>query len=171
MTEFYYSKLIRDGLIHCDVFMHEGRVAGFCAYTDFPFSFMAEGIRRHRLSLTAILSVSIAADPSRLAVLFGARTLSHKRKLRKDSREKGECLSLGVVPEFANIRDPQSGIRISHALFRKALDHFIQARFKEILLVIEKSNRHAFAFYEGYGALPQESDYVADHCRLMSVAL
>lgn len=171
MTRFYYSTLVRDGLVRCDLFSHEGRYVGFSAYTDVPLTFMERGLKRHTWRLLWVLAISLLAKPSRLGILLGTARLSGKRKIHEDDGRVGECLSLGVLPEYGTVKDERTGLRISHQLFNRVKDYFKGKGFREILLVIDKQNRHALTFYYGYGAVLKPADYVPAHCCLMSVEL
>lgn len=171
MSEFYYRKLVQDGLIQCDLYCHQDRMVGLSAYTPYPYTFMERGRKRHFFYLALIAVWSVLSNPSRLGVLWEVLRQTHGRGCLVEDGSTGEYLTLGALPDAADLIDAASGLRAPHALLARAVDFFRKRGYHEILLVIKKTNFLAFRFYERYGAVEKRSSHVPASCRLMSLAL
>lgn len=152
MTRFYYYKLIKDGLIICDLYKCNGRFVGLLSYTKYPFSFMRKGLRRHFSYLACILAICLMARPWRIKVLLDTLTVSSRRSSR-DEKETVEFLSFGVLKPYRHIIDDESGLRIADLLFLNGVDFFKKEGCKRLMLSIikKKDNDGIFAFYKFYG--------------------
>lgn len=152
MEKFYYRKLVEDGLIHCDLYVHEGTPAGFIAYTEIPSRFMSEGLRHHWLYLAGVMARSIFRHPQRVGAVLKALTIMGSRTRKKGTSREGEMLSLGVLPEFRNpefIR--RTGKRIPSALFEHARTYFRNQGVVDIYLLVEAENKPALMLYRAMG--------------------
>ena len=157
MTRFYYSRLVRDGLIACDFYVHQGEYAGFIVYTDSPSTFMEEGRRRHFLFLAALLVWCFALWPPRLRTILQAMKITRRREPAEDEGRTGELLSFGVLPAHRQARDPRTGLRISNVLFEHAIATFRDRGFARFRWNLERDNKAAMLFYLSYGATAEES--------------
>jgi len=156
MTRFFYSRLIKDGLVRCFLYRVNGQFVGFLSLTDRPYSFMEEGRRAHFVQLACILGLSLLARPSRLRILIDAVTVG-RRLPPADPARIGEFLSFGVLDEFVSYRDDVSGLRISTVLFDEGIRHFRESRFRRIEWNVDEDNVRAILFYRSYGATLEKS--------------
>lgn len=152
MTKFYYYKLIKDGLVICDLYKSNGRFVGLLSYTRCPFSFMRKGLRRHLLYLVCILAICLMARPWRIKVLLDTLAASSRRS-RMDEEGTVEFLSFGVLKPYRHTIDAESGLRIADLLFLNGVDFFKKEGYKKVMLSIikKKDNDGIFTFYQFYG--------------------
>jgi len=156
MTKFYYRDLIKDGLIKCNLYRQNDDYVAFAVYTEYPFTFMAEGKRRHFLRLCLILSLSIIAKPIRLMTIINALKVDNKRGSEGSTDNAGEMLSFGVLDSCRDIRDESTGLRIVNILFDSAISYFRSKGFKKMYGEIRKSNLPSLLLWKSYGAVPEE---------------
>lgn len=156
MTRFFYSCLVRDGLVRCFLYRAGSQYVGFLSLTERPFSFMQEGRRAHVVRLAAILSLAILARPSRVRILLDLLTAG-RREVPDDAEGVGEFLSFGVLEEFASQRDGARRLRISNVLFDHGIRHFHARGFRRIEWNVDGSNLKAILFYRSYGATVERS--------------
>ncbi len=171
MKKFYYTKLVRAGLIRCDLYRENGRYVALSVSTGHPFTFMEEGKKRYWTDLCFVLVVSVLQWPPRALILWSMALRSRNRSHQEDTGKIAEYLTLCVLPEYASVKDSESGLTVSHAMLSKTTAYFKSRGFEEIHLVIEKENRLAFRFYERYGIVAKEAPYIPGHCVLASLPL
>lgn len=156
MTRFFYSQLVKDGLIHCLLYHVDGKYVGFLSFTERPFSFMREGQRRHPVRLALILGAAVLAHPGRLRILLETATAG-RREAPPDADSTGEFLSFGVLEQYVTMRTDARGRRISTVLFDEGIEHFRAKGFRRIEWNVDKENIGAIAFYRAYGATFEKS--------------
>src|SRR5437879_6177998 len=61
IREFYYGRLVEDGLIDCVICRVDGHVVGFMAYTGSAYDFLSRGVRHHFLALSWVMLKSLVA--------------------------------------------------------------------------------------------------------------
>lgn len=171
MEQFYYNKLVKDGLIECDLYRQDGQYVAFSAYTRFPSDFISQGIKRNFLYLCVLMSIAVIAKPSRIKTILGMRGQNQKRLGEGGTGKAGEYLSLGVLEAFQHIKHPETNVRISNMLFERAIDFFKKNGFEEILLAFRVENRRSLLFWLSYGAVLKERHYVSDQSCLMTLRL
>lgn len=152
MAHFYYTKLVKDGLIKCDLYEHDEKYVAFLAYTKYPFTFMKEGKRRHPLYLPFLMSISLLCNPSRIRVILGATKMGRDRHLKENQVETGEMLSFGVLKMHSDLRDEITGLRVSNLLFENAIDYFKREGTVRIQAEVERDNKPSLLFWTTYGA-------------------
>lgn len=152
MTKFYYNILVKDGLIICDLYKHNGRYLGFLSYTKRPFSFMREGKNKNFLYLLYILMISVITRPSRIKVLLDMLKVSSRRNRNVEEDGVVEFLSFGVLKPYRHILDQESGLRIADLLFQNGIEFFKNEGCKKVIFsIIKKDNEGIFTFYRFYG--------------------
>ena len=156
MTRFFYSALVKDGLVGCYLYQRDGRFVGFLSFTERPFSFMSEGRRRHLVRLALILGLAVLGRPSRLKILLDTVTAG-RRTPPEDAAGVGELLSFGVLEEAAAERDAARGLRISNVLLDEGLRHFRERGFRRVEWNVDKDNLRAIVLYRSYGAILEKS--------------
>jgi ribosomal protein S18 acetylase RimI-like enzyme len=156
MTRFYYSQLVKDGLIHCYLCRADGDYVGFVAATDRPLSFMREGMRRHPVRLAAVLTQCLCQKPSRARVLVATAADSRRRTSAEDGADLGEILSIGVL-ETARRPGDASGPRPSRALLDAAVGFLAERGCRQVEVNVEEDNARAIRFYESRGFVLRRS--------------
>jgi len=170
MEGFYYNHLVREGLIACDLYSHDGRFVGFAAYTKEPYTFMERGKKAHFFYLSAILAACLAVRPSRIKIILEAlKTLS--RRVQNQGKGVGELLSFGVEPAFSSHRDAASGKKVPHLMFGRVMAVFRREGFSKIQFIIRKDNQASLLFFNSYGAVIREADYTGPGFFLLDVSL
>lgn len=153
MTKFYYSRLIRDGLMSCDLYRYKSRYVGWILYTKYPFTYMQQGKKNNFVLLSFILLLTIIRRPSCVKVFWELSKFNAIRSPGAINAEgSGEFLSFGVLKEYRRIRDKITGLRISRVLFNNALDYFKDEGYNRMLLFVNRQNKAALRFYEHYAA-------------------
>src|SRR5688572_23658279 len=132
MTRFFYSQLIRDGLVHCYLYRVDGEYIGFLSFTERPYSFMSEGRRRHLVRLALILGLAVLAKPSRARILWETLTIARRKTVAEDHDGIGEFLSFGVLEPFSARRTGPDGLRIPNILFDAGIRYFRERRFRRL---------------------------------------
>ena len=152
MAKFYYNKLVKDGLVSCDLYKYNDKFVGLLSYTKYPSSFMRNGRNRNFIYLICILIISIMARPWRVAVLLDILKVSSRRR-RLDEGGVAEFLSFGVLKPYRHIIDEESGLRIADLLFLNRISFFKKEGYKKVILSIIKKedNEGIFTFYKFYG--------------------
>ncbi len=151
MTEFFYSHLVRDGLIHCYLYRLNGEYVGFLSLTETPATFLSEGKRKHLARLSLLLGVAVLARPSRTRILL--ETLAAGRhKSTHNTKGTGEILSFGVLERAVSTRHKKDDVRISTALFDTGISHFRERGFHRVEWTVDEDNLPAMIFYRSYGA-------------------
>lgn len=170
MKKFYYNRLVRDGLVRCDLYQHDGKVVALSSYTEYPYTFMARGKKKNLLYLILLLIFVFITSPKRVRVAWTVARQARLRGRFEDNGFSGEYLSLAVLPEAVSFKDPQTGLRVPNALFERVIAYFKAKNFKEILLMIKKSNTQSQLFYQSYGAKTKENIFVPEDCILKTVS-
>lgn len=169
MKKFYYKKLVEAGIIRCELFKSGGRYAAFSVWTEFPYTFMEKGKKRFFASLCSIVFLCLLQNPLRVKVVLEVMRQVSGRKAIEDDGVSGEYLSLGILPEAAQERDERTGLRIPEMMFESVIRYFKAHGFKEILLMIRKTNKKSQMFYHSFGAVMKPADFVPPDCYLMTV--
>ena len=170
MDNFYYDRLIRDGLVHCDLYEREGRFTAFASYTKRPFSFMEEGKKKHFVYLSALLLASVAARPARMGVILETLRLG-ARRCRSTEKDTAELLSFGVEPDSASFRDPASGKKVPNLMFERVRTFFRDQGFSKVRFIVRKDNHASLLFFNSYGAEIESEVSEGAGMYLMSVLL
>jgi hypothetical protein len=150
MTHFYFTELVELDLITCDLFAHEGKYVGFIVYTQYPDSFMREGIRRRFIPLCLALARSIASNPGRIRAVFELFRKSGGIASKRSDRA-GYWLTFGVLAPFRRLKIDERGTRISIALVNAMLDVFRAAGFARVDGAVGRTNKTAIFFYHACG--------------------
>jgi ribosomal protein S18 acetylase RimI-like enzyme len=157
MTRFFYTSLVKDGLIHCYLYRSGGQYVGFLSITEKPFSFMNEGKRSHVVRLAVVLGLAVLQKPARVRILFETLAAGRRRPTGDNGEGIGEVLSVGVLEQFRAQKDANTGLRISHVLFDEGIRHFRQRGFRRIEANVDGDNLRAIRFYRSYGAVVEKS--------------
>lgn len=170
MENFYYDRLVRDGLVRCDLYEREGRCTAFAAYTKRPFTFMDEGKKKHYLYLSTLLLASVALKPTRAGIILETLRMGARRS---QAAEKGaaELLSFGVEPETAAARDAVSGKKIPNLMFERVMVFFRGEGFLKIRFIVRKDNHASLLFFNSYKAVIESEISEGAGVYLMSVPL
>ena len=64
MRKFYYSTLVKKGLIDAYLYDCDGKYAGFISCTAYPFNFMKKGVLSSPFKLVYVLKCSVAFTDS-----------------------------------------------------------------------------------------------------------
>jgi ribosomal protein S18 acetylase RimI-like enzyme len=154
LKRFVYSQLISDDLIKAVLFKVDGKAAGFIAYTAYSNTFLSRAIKRHRVKVLFLLTISILQDPRILFRLHKAFRLAYSLRGEKDSGENrsAEILAIGVLPKY---REPQfirkTGLRISRELVAHAVTFFRSEGLRQMHLFVDEFNKPTIFFYRFLG--------------------
>jgi ribosomal protein S18 acetylase RimI-like enzyme len=146
MTDFYFSKLVEDGLVAGDLFRFEGRYIGYNLYTKYPKTFMGQGVRRHLPFLLHFMPRVFLANPSALLAIRHA--LRNTGGFPEDPRT-GYWLTFGVHPDWRSVR--VEGKPPARLLVERMFDYFRDEGFQAVEGTVEASNRAAIIFYRTCG--------------------
>jgi ribosomal protein S18 acetylase RimI-like enzyme len=149
MRRFFYSTLVRDGLVRSSLYRSGGRYVGFLSITEKPFTFMSEGRRKHMIRLALVLGVALLARPARIAILWEILRRGG-REMPPDPDRTGEILSIGVLPDAR-------GTGAARELLEEGLRHLRRKGFACVEFSVDCGNDRAIAFYRAFGATVRRS--------------
>lgn len=170
MERFYYSTLVRDGLVQCELYWHEGRAVAFSSWTERPFTFMREGLQRHFAFLCLLTAATLAARPSRIGTLRELQQTAPQRSA-PPRPGIGEMLSFAVRADAASLRDPATGKKVTHLLVDRVIEHLRSRGYQELQMMIRKDNRPSLLFFNSYGGVIGEAAFVPASSYLVTVPL
>jgi ribosomal protein S18 acetylase RimI-like enzyme len=154
LEKFCYTVLMQDDLMKVELYEVEGKPAGFIAYTQYSFTFHRSAIKKHFFYVTYIVLISILRNPLIiLDVLKAMRVMFQRRgEISIGQDPVAEILAIGVYPEY---RTPKfiknTGLRISHEMFQKAVTYFKQAGLHNMRLAVDSFNKATLLFYHSLG--------------------
>lgn len=154
MKKYYYTSLIKDKLVLCDLFYFKETCVGFISYTKDPLDFMSKGLKKNFVRLFFILFISIIRKPQIVkTILRTAREMSQRKSSASDQEggSFGEVLSFGVVRDNLPSVNTKTGKRVPHLLFENAIEYFRKKEIKKYRLFVLKNNPEALLFYLSYG--------------------
>lgn len=151
LSEFYYKILTKNKLIDVYLYKINSDYVGFIACTDYPFTFMKNGVKRNFLRLSIILIFSILLVPSRYRLLLKMKDDVNLDDLKKERVESiGQFMSFGVLEEYRKHLDEFTNLSIANVLMRKVFSHFTKRKMNIFFLLVLKTNKNAIAFYKKY---------------------
>ncbi len=176
MEHFYYDKLIRDGLISCDLYFHEGECVAFASYTREPFTFLSRGKKNHFLFLCFLLAGCLLLKPSRARIILKTLGLEKRRSsppVLASGKQGGvgELLSFAVSPAYSGFRDLGTRKKVPNLLFDRVIDTFRMAGYRSIQFIVRKDNHASLLFFNSYGAQVREANYVGPNAFLLNLSL
>lgn len=151
--DFYYGVLIRDGLLQCDLAVYQGHYIGWISYTAVPLNFLGQGLKTHLFLVSGIIALSVVSRPSLVRTIW---RVFQDMKARGSQAEKpgsepfGELLSLGVLEDSRQYRDPDSGERYSKALIAGAIANLRKQNLRKIQVAVRKWYKVVFMLYAPY---------------------
>ena len=171
LSKFYYSRLIKDNSIEVYLYELKGEFVGFVSCTNKPFTFMAEGKKKHFILISMLIGVSILLKFNRLADLLRMKGdfLKYDTYIDQMSNQFGDSigqfLSFGVlvtneVLEYyrQNI-DRIDEVNIPDIMMNLVKNHFRYNNKKYFFLMAIKSNNKAIKLYKKHtGILPFQED-------------
>lgn len=171
LTEFYFLDLIRDGEMECLLYSSEGRYVGFALYTENPFGFIRNGMRRHFIKLGFLVGRSLMTSPGRLAAIFNVTKQGRYRARHGADGRVGELLTFGILASHRQQIDPTSGMRLAAHLFRVAMTRLRDRGLAVAQLVALKDNLPAQAFFKKNGGIVDPAGYCFDDSNLITFDL
>lgn len=159
LSKFYYSILVKEGLIDVYLYKQGNAYAGFIACTNSPFTFMDTGKKKHFLRIVLILMLSIALQPARLIHLTKMKNDPSLASLQKTyGNGIGQFLSFGVLEEYRKVIDQELQLSIPAALIKQVGLHFRNAGKKHYFLLVLKTNIAAKRFYDKHQGVALDSN-------------
>lgn len=150
MRKFYYSTLVKKGLIDAYLYDCDGKYAGFISCTAYPFDFMKNGILTSPFKLIYVLIISILALPSRLFTLFKMIGDNFPAGAKNELGNSGQFMSFGVIEEFRKQTAEDSSKAIPQLLMDQVFEHFKSMNIDSFFLLVLESNERAIKFYKKY---------------------
>lgn len=162
MRQFYYRRLVQDGLIGCHLVTSDGDPVGFLAWTAEP-ELGAAIIRRRPVLFSLAIARALLASPARVGVLLKLANFSRLRAPTADpesgatsapapSMRTGELLSLGVREPYRTreyLRRTKR--RHSFELLDAALTALDARGVERFGAYVEQSNMPMLLLYQGLG--------------------
>lgn len=151
-VDFYYGLLVREGIVGCNVYVHEGKVVGFSAYADDSNSIFRRGVSRGPFKLAMSLVRGFMTDIS-----VAKTTWSILRQFSIMDKEPAydipaEMLSMVVLEEFRSPRFvKETGLRITNDLFEATMNHLESLGVPGIKMFVDRGNILAHVLYLRYG--------------------
>jgi ribosomal protein S18 acetylase RimI-like enzyme len=146
MTDFYFPKLVADGLAAGDLFRLQGKWVGYNLYTKFPHTMLREAVRRHFWFLCAFMPVVFVTNPR--ALLAIPKLLRNTGGFPELPRT-GYWLTFGVHPDFR--RERVDAKPIARHLVERMFEYFREEGFDAVEGTTERTNGPALIFYRTCG--------------------
>lgn len=150
IARFYYSVLVKKGLIDAYLYKHSDKYSGFIACTDYPFDLMKLGSKGSFYRLLRVLFISILSNPMRLFVLFKIVKDKFPSEARSKLENAGQFMSFGVLEEYRKNTDENTGKTVTQSLMDQVFEHFRERGKKSFFLLVLESNERAINFYKKY---------------------
>ena len=144
LREFYYTLLVRDGLIGVTGCRVDGEVVGFISYTTQPLGFMTTAIKRYPIRLSWIMLKTVLIKPSVVSqILMVLRMMSDRRKEGNESlpADRGEVISLVAEPQYQKLVPEGGKERLSARFFREVVDYYKVNGCSSFHLQVQPDNR------------------------------
>jgi hypothetical protein len=154
LRKFFYTTLVRDGLIGCTLCRLDGRVVGFISYTRYPLEFMARGVRRHFFALSWLMLVSVLRRPSLIHDIYVALGFMRERQSdaqRGDAEDLGEVISIASEQDARKYVPPGGTSRLTVRLFEEMLAYFRRTGVRRIHLLVQPDNSASNLFCAAMG--------------------
>lgn len=166
LREFYYSRLIADGLMGCLVCRVDGNVVAFLSWTNRPQDFIGVGIRRHVVALSWIMLKAVVAQPRLVKNIVSALRIVARRKddqAAPDAKDACiEALSLVVPPKYQKHVPPGGTSRLTVRLVDMLGQHARQQGVDRILYVVQPRNRASSIFFSAMGCKFEKRTYAGE---------
>lgn len=154
LRDFYYPKLIEDGLLECAICKADSRVVAFISWTRFPDSFMMQGIRAHVFLLSWIMLKQVLTKPASVKDIFAALKIVRERSggvSTKAPPGTAETISIVVLPQYQKYVPPGGTSRLTVRLF-EALGASLRERgMKRVTFMVKPENRASNIFFSAIG--------------------
>jgi ribosomal protein S18 acetylase RimI-like enzyme len=161
LRQFFYSRMVREGLIKAALSRIDGDPAGFITMTQQPSKFLNTAITRHWPTVIWHLAVTSLRRPVVLTRLVKLLRINAFRIQRPELSESAQILAIGVRPKYRHPHFVRStGIRIAPDLVQHAVTQAIALGLREIHLEIDASDRRLLVFYRLLGW--QSERYMSD---------
>ena len=151
MEKFYYKVLPAMGLITCIVVYINNKPAGFISLTNDSSGFMKNAIKQKWMILITVLVISLIKEPKRIFAMWEAIQIMSNLPESAKRECSGELLSLGILPEYRNIKMKDSRTNLATELVSRAVSILKTQGCKEIRVVVDHDNKVAQFFYHGLG--------------------
>jgi len=163
MTLFYYSKLVKDGLVQGYLYSYQNKYVGFAVCTTKPFSFIQAGKKKHFIYLLMVLLLSFIKKPTRLFTMIKiakGKQISTPKLIHAE-KPIGQFLSFGVLSEYRQVKDEDSQQSVSVALMTTIVEYFRERGFASFFLHVVKQRLSAVDFYKAWNGHFEDNPY--DH--------
>lgn len=166
LREFYYSRLVEDGLLGCLVCRVDGEVVAFLSWTSRPKDFIGRGIRRHVFALSWIMLKAVLAQPKLISNIISGLRMAARRKEDQAAPESSadciEALSLVVPPKYQKHVPPGGTSRLTVRLVEMLAEHARKQGVDRILYVVQPRNRASSIFFSAMGCEFEKRTYAGE---------
>jgi hypothetical protein len=161
MKRFYYTTLVKKGIIKCFLASYNGKIVGILVSTTKPYSWMRMGMQGERLNLGFILMASVLQKPARLIYILKQLKfkLDPSFKEYEESKNTFEILTTGVLKEYRKVAigdTSKTALFSFNSIAHKLVDHVLSMYaangFKYAIGQIIKSNKASQLFFSTYRA-------------------
>jgi len=163
--DFYYGAMIRDGILKCDLAVHDGRYIGWISYTTDPLEFMHKGLKKHFIFLSWIFLRAIVFKPALIRTILGVMRDMRGRKTMAVIPDDGpfaEILSFGVLEDSCMFSDPKTEEKYPKAMVDKTIAYFRSQDLLKFRVAVRKWYKAALMFYSFYGPRIIDNHYDRD---------
>ncbi|MGQ0767057.1 MAG: hypothetical protein ACT4OZ_15520 [Gemmatimonadota bacterium] len=131
LRSFFYSTLVRDGLVGVFVCHLDGEVIGFLSYTAYPGDFIGRGVRRHPLRLAWIMLRTLVARDRSVRDLWSVAAFVARRGRDQETPAEAstaggghmEAISLVAPPKHQKHIPPGGKSRLTIRLVETMAEH------------------------------------------------
>jgi hypothetical protein len=166
LRDFYFSRLVQDGLMECLVCRVDGKVIAFLSWTKRPEDFIGTGIKRHFLPLSWTMLKGVMAKPASIRSIVSALKIVSRRSGDQASSSESagaiEALSLVVPPAFQKYVPPGGTSRLTVRLVQSLAAHARKQGVDKVLYVVQPRNKASSIFFSGMGCDMDKRSYAGE---------
>tara|TARA_B100002003_G_C13699866_1_gene352054 strand:- start:47 stop:514 length:468 start_codon:yes stop_codon:yes gene_type:complete len=143
---------------------------GFIVYTQYPFSFMSKGFKKHFFFFLKFFVSTLINNPKKI-MLFGKiiKVGLNRKYTKKEDLDSnvGELLSIGILPNYLEKKDANTNLSISRLLLNHMIKDFKKNGMNCVRVVCKKDNINAIKFYESYAGKIIDKNYPGNNFLFM----
>jgi len=155
LRHYFYTDLVRDGLVRCVLARKDGKIISYFAYTPKPNTYQKEGRRKHLLHIYWITLRCLVCRPNRI--------MNFRKLLRRHSGESqgkrpsvyadgmADALFLATARHLGKWVPPGGDSRVTVRVFEEAVKDMARLGVKEIFMTVRSTNVPCIRFCQKLG--------------------
>lgn len=155
LRHYFFSDLIRDGLVRCIFGRRDGKIVCYLAYTPFPNTYQDDGRARHRLHIYRRILFNVLFRPNRIRNI-GALMKRHAGESQGGRPsvyppDTADILFLATKWPHGKWIPPGGQSRLTVRVFEEAVRDLARLGMKDIFMTVRANNGKSLRFCESLG--------------------